>query len=133
MWLPDEGRFGAKLRELDDVKTGPEAVQRMRSEWEKRVNAELEKAGVEERVDPRSYEAMAATGDAPDGLMAQRKLGARNTARGRKRKGGATSHEIAAWSGHESIKEVEHYTRGVNRKNLLKRSVLITGKFDYDG
>ncbi|MCB1335968.1 MAG: tyrosine-type recombinase/integrase [Maritimibacter sp.] len=46
---------------------------------------------------------------------------------------GATSHEIAAWSGHESIKEVEHYTRGVNRKNLLKRSVLITGQFDYDG
>ncbi|MEJ2019455.1 MAG: tyrosine-type recombinase/integrase [Maritimibacter sp.] len=46
---------------------------------------------------------------------------------------GATSHEIAAWSGHESLKEVEHYTRGVNRKNLLKRSVLVTGKFDWEG
>ena len=85
-WLPDEGRFGAKLRELDDLKTGPEAVQRMRSEWEKRVNAELEKVGVEERVDLRSYKAMAADGDAPEGLVAQPKLGPRNTARSRRRK-----------------------------------------------
>lgn len=39
---------------------------------------------------------------------------------------------MAAWSGHESLKEVEHYTRGVNRKNLLKRSVLVTGLFNED-
>ncbi|MDX1781769.1 MAG: tyrosine-type recombinase/integrase, partial [Thalassovita sp.] len=57
--------------------------------------------------------------------------GLRKTRMIRNAEAGATTHEVAAWSGHESLKEVEHYTRGVNRKNLLKRSVLVTGRFEY--
>lgn len=33
--------------------------------------------------------------------------------------GGATPHQIGAWTGHESLKEIEEYTRGVSRKKLL--------------
>ncbi|WP_245191027.1 tyrosine-type recombinase/integrase [Jannaschia formosa] len=29
---------------------------------------------------------------------------------------GATTHQIAAWTGHESLKEVEHYTRRAGRR-----------------
>lgn len=29
---------------------------------------------------------------------------------------GATTHQAAAWTGHESLKEVEHYTRRANRR-----------------
>ncbi|MCO8145840.1 site-specific integrase [Rhodovulum tesquicola] len=44
---------------------------------------------------------------------------------------GATTHQIAAWSGHESLKEVERYTRRVNRRRLLtpQPSALETGDF----
>lgn len=44
---------------------------------------------------------------------------------------GATTHQIAAWSGHESLKEVERYTKRVNRRRLLtpSPSVLETGEF----
>lgn len=79
-----EGRFGMKLRDLDDKEKGPEIVQACRDEWQKRVNAALARSGVKERVDLRSYEKMVAAGDAPDGLIPQRKLGPRNTARGRR-------------------------------------------------
>ncbi|MZR14322.1 tyrosine-type recombinase/integrase [Maritimibacter sp. DP07] len=40
---------------------------------------------------------------------------------------GATVHQIAAWSGHESLKEVERYTRKADQKKIL--SVLDTGNF----
>jgi len=30
--------------------------------------------------------------------------------------GGATTHQIGAWGGHESLKEVEHYTRSASRR-----------------
>ncbi|MFT4959121.1 MAG: integrase [Paracoccaceae bacterium] len=33
--------------------------------------------------------------------------------------GGATPHQIGAWTSHESLKEIEEYTRGVSRKKLL--------------
>ncbi|MBV7380578.1 tyrosine-type recombinase/integrase [Maritimibacter dapengensis] len=42
---------------------------------------------------------------------------------------GATVHQISAWSGHESLKEVERYTRGADRKRILSVSVLDTGDF----
>ncbi|WP_242514395.1 tyrosine-type recombinase/integrase [Rhodovulum sulfidophilum] len=29
---------------------------------------------------------------------------------------GATTHQIAAWTGHVSLKEVEHYTRATQRR-----------------
>lgn len=33
--------------------------------------------------------------------------------------GGATTHQIGAWTGHESLKEIEHYSRQADRKRLL--------------
>ncbi len=83
-WIASEQRFGKKLRDLDDLKSGPIIIQRCRDEWETRVNVQLKKHGVTERVDLRSYKAMAEAGDAPHGLAAQPKQGARNTARSRK-------------------------------------------------
>lgn len=80
----ETGVFGDKTRELDDLKTGPVHVTRMRDEWQKRTNAALAKAGSKARIDLRSYEAMAADGDAPEGLTAQRHLGPRDTARARR-------------------------------------------------
>jgi len=32
---------------------------------------------------------------------------------------GASAHQIAAWGGHESLKEVEHYTRAADRRRAL--------------
>lgn len=33
---------------------------------------------------------------------------------------GATTHQIAAWTGHESLKEVEHYTRASDRRRAVR-------------
>lgn len=32
---------------------------------------------------------------------------------------GATTHQIAAWTGHQSLKEVEHYTRAAERRRAV--------------
>lgn len=32
---------------------------------------------------------------------------------------GATTHQIGAWTGHESLSEIDHYSRAAGRKNLL--------------
>jgi integrase len=44
---------------------------------------------------------------------------------------GASIHQIAAWSGHETLKEIERYTKKAERRKLLspEPSVLETGKF----
>lgn len=42
--------FGAKARELTDGKQGKIEVERRRKDWEKRVNAELQRAGAATRV-----------------------------------------------------------------------------------
>lgn len=44
---------------------------------------------------------------------------------------GANIHQIAAWSGHETLKEIERYTKRAERRRLLspEPSVLETGKF----
>ena len=42
---------------------------------------------------------------------------------------GATLHQIAAWSGHETLKEIERYTKKANNKKILTPSVLVTGEF----
>ena len=34
--------------------------------------------------------------------------------------GGATTHGLAAWGGHESLSEVEHYTRAANRRGMVR-------------
>lgn len=77
------GQFGDKTRVLDDKKTGPEEVRAIRAEWERRTNAALARVGSKSRIDLRSYDAMAAAGDAPEGLEAQEHMGPRNTAKAR--------------------------------------------------
>lgn len=44
---------------------------------------------------------------------------------------GANIHQIAAWSGHETLKEIERYTRRAEKRRLLspEPSALETGKF----
>lgn len=49
---------------------------------------------------------------------------------------GANIHQIAAWSGHETLKEIERYTRRAEKRRMLsperlssEPSVLETGKF----
>jgi hypothetical protein len=49
--------FGAKTRILDDIKTGPGEVKKIREKWEEILNTELERIGVKERVDCRSLKA----------------------------------------------------------------------------
>ncbi|MFY0680326.1 MAG: MobA/MobL family protein [Thalassovita sp.] len=78
------GAFGAKTRLLDDKKTGPEEILRIRQEWEKRTNAALKRIGSSARIDLRSYETMAKAGDAPEGLVAQDHLGPRRAERSRR-------------------------------------------------
>ncbi len=81
---PETRAFGSKTRILDDRKDGPEEILRMRTEWERRTNAELEKAGSKARIDMRSYEQMARDEDAPEGLQAQDHIGPRRSARSRR-------------------------------------------------
>src|SRR6056297_82250 len=95
----ETGAFGEKTRELDDRKTGPENLLAIRQEWEKRTNAALARTGSRARIDLRSYEEMAAAGDAPDGLVAQPHMGPRETANERKRaneKSSASKSRIVA-------------------------------------
>jgi Ti-type conjugative transfer relaxase TraA len=47
--------FGAKTRELDDFKTGPREIEAIRKLWERIGNRALEQAGIDERIDCRSY------------------------------------------------------------------------------
>jgi len=44
---------------------------------------------------------------------------------------GANIHQIAAWSGHEPLKEIERYTKRAEKRRLLSPgpSALKTGKF----
>ena len=48
--------FGPKTRILDDKKTGPEEVEKIRKEWADRVNSALQFHGFEDRIDHRSHE-----------------------------------------------------------------------------
>jgi ATP-dependent exoDNAse (exonuclease V) alpha subunit len=47
--------FGAKTRELDSFRTGPREIEAIRQEWERIGNRALEQAGIDERIDARSY------------------------------------------------------------------------------
>lgn len=81
---PETGAFGDKTRILDDKKSGPEEILRIRQEWQKRTNAALKRIGSSARVDLRSYEDMAKAGDAPVGLIPQDHLGPRRAERSRR-------------------------------------------------
>lgn len=50
----DESGFTDKTREIDDKKSGPEEIERIRKDWEVFQNRALERAGQEKRVDCRS-------------------------------------------------------------------------------
>lgn len=47
--------FGAKTRELDDYTTGPREIEVIRKTWERIGNRTLEAAGLDIRIDCRSY------------------------------------------------------------------------------
>ncbi|OYV54105.1 MAG: MobA/MobL family protein [Acidiphilium sp. 20-67-58] len=51
----NENGLGGKTRQLDDRATGPALVEGLREVWAEQVNAALERAQVEERVDHRSF------------------------------------------------------------------------------
>jgi hypothetical protein len=53
--MEEEG-LGAKTRELDDLKTGHQEVEYIREYAATLINSYLEEAGLNERVDHRSYE-----------------------------------------------------------------------------
>ena len=52
--IESDGTLGKKTRILDDQKTGPAEVQKIREMWAQVCNASLEKSGHTERVDHRS-------------------------------------------------------------------------------
>ena len=47
--------LGAKTRELDSFTTGPREIEAIREQWERIGNRALERAGIDERIDCRSY------------------------------------------------------------------------------
>jgi hypothetical protein len=47
--------LGAKTRELDSFRTGPREIEAIRQQWERIGNRALERAGIEERINCRSY------------------------------------------------------------------------------
>ena len=47
--------LGAKTRELDSFRTGPREIEAIRQQWERIGNRALERAGIDERIDCRSY------------------------------------------------------------------------------
>lgn len=49
------GGFGAKTRELDDYTTGPREIEAIRAIWERIGNRALERAGLDIRIDCRSF------------------------------------------------------------------------------
>src|SRR5260370_25154722 len=53
----DENGLGKKTRELDDKVTGPKEITHIRKAAADIINLHLEKAGIDERVDHRSYKA----------------------------------------------------------------------------
>ena len=70
-------------REPEEKIVGREVIRNILSEWERRTNAALKRAGSSARINLRSYEAMAAAGDAPEGLEPQEHMGPRNSAKAR--------------------------------------------------
>lgn len=47
--------FGAKTRALDDFTTGPREIEALRATWERIANRVLEQAGLDIRIDSRSF------------------------------------------------------------------------------
>ncbi|SEK95027.1 MobA/MobL family protein [Roseivivax marinus] len=125
----ETGTFGEKTREFDRTNprelsaeerrdglepeekiVGRDVVKNIRSEWEKRTNAALKRIGSSARIDLRSYEAMAAAGDAPDGMEAQEHLGPRNSAKAR-----AAEHPVDPVMPMAAVRNAEKKLRNERR------------------
>lgn len=79
------GGFGEKVHELDRMKVGSETLKSIRAEWQRRVNAALERVGASARIDLRSYAEIAEAGEAPRGLMGGQHRGPAATAISRRK------------------------------------------------
>lgn len=83
---PDgEPRMGEKVRALSGNKATVSAeIEHQRQEWTRRVNAELERAGLTMRLDHRSHARRAEAGEAAPGLEPGAHRGAKETAKQRR-------------------------------------------------
>lgn len=74
----DGDGFGKKTRVLDAHETGPDEIDKLRFDWAELVNRSFERAGIAERVDPRTLEAQGIDRDptqhlGPDATALERK------------------------------------------------------------
>ena len=77
--------LGEKVRALSgDRKTVSAEVEHQRAEWARRVNAELERAGVAKRLDHRSHARRADAGEIAPGIEPARHRGAAESAKQRR-------------------------------------------------
>ncbi len=53
----DSDGFGKKTRILDAHETGPDEIDKLRADWAELVNRSFDRAGIAERIDPRTLEA----------------------------------------------------------------------------
>ncbi|WP_208350687.1 MobA/MobL family protein [Pseudaestuariivita rosea] len=89
----ERGTFGAKTRELDDRKTGPAALLRMRAEWEKRANSAMKCVGAKQNICLAKKGAELAQPELAELLSPEPHLGPRLTAVLRKKTAAkATTH-----------------------------------------
>ena len=132
--LGPEG-FGAKTRELDDYKTGPREIETIRRDWERIGNRALEQAGLDIRIDCRSFadqgidrEATVHLGPVASGMERNgtgSDLGDRNraaAARNAEREGvesdrAAVSAEIIDLAAERARREAERELRAAIRTN----------------
>jgi hypothetical protein len=103
--------FGEKVRRLSGNREVVAAeVERQRQEWARRVNAELEKAGSARRLDHRSHERRAETGDGPQGMERGQHLGPKVCAQTRRKQGeartGAEAGRVARNAARKAVWEI---------------------------
>lgn len=106
--------FGEKVRAL----TGREAraeLETQRAEWARRVNAELERAGLAVRVDHRSHQRRAEAGDGPPEQEPGQHLGPRWTAQKRRAEAGQVSPKareaVRTWTTQERARGARNAAR----------------------
>ena len=102
-WDPVTGTWGArKIRQLDDLLTGPAHIENMRRDWAARASAALAEAGVHKSVDLRSIADRVRTGDLPPGARPQRHLGPRRAAVARARTARGEAHPAGSDAGRNA-------------------------------
>jgi len=93
----DENGLGEKTRELDDRKTGPEEILYLRQRAADLINESLERCGLEERVDHRSFETRGIELEPTEHLGP---TAAAMERRGRKSERGERNRDIAGRNSH---------------------------------